>query len=106
MPGRVEVEKLAKHFRSFERPEGLWGALQNLVVRDYKTVAAVDGISFLIEPGEMVGYIGPNGAGKSTTIEMLTGILLPPTVRAGLMPDRRRAIQNQCKALPNNGDPT
>ena len=38
---------------------------------------AVDGISFDIEPGEIVGYIGPNGAGKSTTIKMMTGILKP-----------------------------
>ena len=35
---------------------------------------AVDGISFTVARGEMVGYIGPNGAGKSTTIKMLTGI--------------------------------
>jgi ABC-2 type transport system ATP-binding protein len=77
MPGHVEVQELVKHFRTFERREGLWGALQNLVVREYKTVAAVDRISFEIRPGEMVGYIGPNGAGKSTTIKMLTGILVP-----------------------------
>ena len=38
---------------------------------------AVDGISFAVARGEMVGYIGPNGAGKSTTIKMLTGILTP-----------------------------
>ena len=38
---------------------------------------AVDGISFRVARGEMVGYIGPNGAGKSTTIKMLTGILTP-----------------------------
>jgi ABC-2 type transport system ATP-binding protein len=40
-------------------------------------VEAVSGVSFQIEPGEIVGYIGPNGAGKSTTIKMLTGILVP-----------------------------
>ncbi|MFF4279328.1 ATP-binding cassette domain-containing protein [Streptomyces kronopolitis] len=40
-------------------------------------VRAVDGISFRVARGEMVGYIGPNGAGKSTTIKMLTGILVP-----------------------------
>jgi ABC-2 type transport system ATP-binding protein len=37
----------------------------------------VGGISFAVDPGEMVGYIGVNGAGKSTTIKMLTGILAP-----------------------------
>lgn len=37
---------------------------------------AVDGISFNIDRGEVVGYIGVNGAGKSTTIKMLTGVLM------------------------------
>ena len=59
------------------RREGVWGSIQNLFVRDYRTVAAVDRVGFSIERGEMVGYIGPNGAGKSTTIKMLTGILVP-----------------------------
>ena len=45
--------------------------------REKRTVAAVDGVSLTIEPGEMVGYIGPNGAGKSTTLKMLTGVLAP-----------------------------
>ena len=47
------------------------------VRRERAVVAAVDGISFAIAPGESVGYIGANGAGKSTTIKMLTGILVP-----------------------------
>ena len=54
---------------------------------------AVDGISFRVEPGELVGYVGPNGAGKSTTVKMLTGILVPSKGRisvAGLEPSRRR----------------
>jgi len=94
MPGHVEVQELVKHFRTFERREGLWGALQNLVVRQYKTVAAVDRISFEIRPGEMVGYIGPNGAGKSTTIKMLAGILVPTAGRVrsnGFEPFRERS---------------
>jgi ABC-2 type transport system ATP-binding protein len=37
----------------------------------------VDGVSFDVSKGELVGYIGPNGAGKSTTIKVLTGILVP-----------------------------
>ena len=45
--------------------------------RTLHTVPAVDGVSFRLEAGEIVGYIGPNGAGKSTTIKMLTGILVP-----------------------------
>ncbi len=61
--------------------------------RTRDVVAAVDGVSFGIAPGECVGYIGANGAGKSTTIKMLTGILVPTsgTVRVcGLEPVRQR----------------
>jgi viologen exporter family transport system ATP-binding protein len=63
------------------------------VRRAAETVAAVQDLSFAIEPGEMVGYIGPNGAGKSTTIKMLTGILVPTSgslTVAGLTPARQR----------------
>ncbi|MCM2575842.1 ABC transporter ATP-binding protein [Streptomyces meridianus] len=61
--------------------------------RERCTVRAVDGISFAVPRGEMVGYIGPNGAGKSTTIKMLTGILTPSGGRlrvAGIDPSRER----------------
>jgi ABC-2 type transport system ATP-binding protein len=61
--------------------------------RTRDVVAAVDGVTFGIAPGECVGYIGANGAGKSTTIKMLTGILVPTsgTVRVcGLEPVRER----------------
>jgi ABC-2 type transport system ATP-binding protein len=63
------------------------------VRRERREVRAVDGISFRVEPGELVGYVGPNGAGKSTTVKMLTGILVPSKGRisvAGLEPSRRR----------------
>ncbi|ANZ18476.1 ABC transporter [Streptomyces noursei ATCC 11455] len=56
-------------------------------------VRAVDGLTFQVPRGEMVGYIGPNGAGKSTTIKMLTGILVPSGGRlrvAGIDPHRER----------------
>jgi viologen exporter family transport system ATP-binding protein len=61
--------------------------------RERQDVRAVDGISFTVPQGEMVGYIGPNGAGKSTTIKMLTGILTPSGGRlrvAGIDPSRER----------------
>jgi ABC-2 type transport system ATP-binding protein len=43
----------------------------------YGPTVAVDGISFQVKPGEVLGFLGPNGAGKSTTIKMLTGMLPP-----------------------------
>jgi ABC-2 type transport system ATP-binding protein len=89
----ISVHDLCKHFRVFRRREGLWGGIQNLFVREYQTVPAVDRITFAIEPGEMVGYIGPNGAGKSTTIKMLTGILVPSSgemISNGFVPWRHR----------------
>ncbi|MGR4878859.1 ATP-binding cassette domain-containing protein [Streptomyces sp. LARHCF249] len=64
-----------------------------LMRREKREVRAVDGISFAVARGEMVGYIGPNGAGKSTTIKMLTGILTPTGGRlrvAGIDPARER----------------
>ncbi|MGA2629602.1 MAG: ATP-binding cassette domain-containing protein [Terriglobia bacterium] len=94
MPPIVDVHDLCKDFRTFRRREGVWGALQNLFVREYITVHAVDRISFTIEPGEMVGYIGANGAGKSTTIKMLTGILVPTSGKVeagGFVPYRDRS---------------
>lgn len=51
--------------------------VQNLTKR-FSGRTAVNGISFQVQPGEIVGFLGPNGAGKSTTMRMLTGYL-PPT---------------------------
>ena len=90
----ISVKALSKHFRTFQRREGILGGLVNLFHREYQTVKAVDKITFSIERGEMVGYIGPNGAGKSTTIKMLTGILVPTSgeIRSnGFVPWRQRA---------------
>lgn len=50
----------------------------NHLVKWYGPVQAIDGLSFQVSAGEVVGFLGPNGAGKSTTIRMLTGYL-PPT---------------------------
>ncbi|MBD3635078.1 MAG: ATP-binding cassette domain-containing protein [Methylophaga sp.] len=53
---RIEIDDLAKHF----------GAIK-----------AVDGVSFSVSKGEVLGFLGPNGAGKSTTMKMITGFLAP-----------------------------
>ena len=47
------------------------------LIKRYNRIPAVDGVSFTIRPGEILGYVGPNGAGKSTTVKMLIGLLHP-----------------------------
>jgi ABC-2 type transport system ATP-binding protein len=49
--------------------------------KTFGPVRAVDGVSFRVAPGEIVGLLGPNGAGKSTTIRMLAGCLAPDAGR-------------------------
>ncbi len=73
----ITVTQLEKQFQVGKHRSGLAGAFRNLVSREYNTVRAVDGISFTVPAGQLVGYLGPNGAGKSTTIKMLTGLLVP-----------------------------
>ena len=47
------------------------------LVKTYGTKRAVDGVSFLVRRGEILGFLGPNGAGKSTTMKMITGYVRP-----------------------------
>lgn len=89
----IEVENLRKLFSRPVRREGRFGALRGLFAREERLIEAVDGVSFQIQTGEMVGYLGPNGAGKSTTLKMLTGILVPTSGRVevgGLTPHSQR----------------
>lgn len=73
----IQVDNLSKVFRIPQKDPGIKGAVKALVRPRHQDKVAVDGITFNVDHGEMVGYIGVNGAGKSTTIKMLTGILLP-----------------------------
>ncbi|MBE9172572.1 ATP-binding cassette domain-containing protein [Cyanobium sp. LEGE 06143] len=73
----IDVRQLRKHYRVAEKRPGLRGTLEHLVQRRHRDVPAVQGVSFQIEPGEMVGFLGPNGAGKTTTLKMLTGLIHP-----------------------------
>ena len=60
------------------------------LVKKFKTVTAVDDVSFEVQKGEIFAFLGPNGAGKTTTIRMLTTLLKP----------------NSGKILVNNFDPS
>ncbi len=82
---RIVVEGLVKSFRVSERRKGTWGAVSGLVRRKHRIVRALDGVSFSLDEGELVGYIGPNGAGKSTTIKILGGILVPDAGRCEVL---------------------
>ncbi|MGB1062660.1 MAG: ATP-binding cassette domain-containing protein, partial [Ketobacter sp.] len=47
------------------------------LTKSFGPFTAVDGLSFSVAPGEVLGFLGPNGAGKSTTMKMITGFLAP-----------------------------
>jgi ABC-2 type transport system ATP-binding protein len=88
----VHVADLRKVFRVPVREAGLKASMKSLVRRETKDVAAVDGITFDIGPGEVVGFLGANGAGKTTTLKMLSGLLHPTGGEAtvlGHRPGRR-----------------
>jgi len=73
----ISLTSLHKHFSLPVTKPGFGGVIRGFLARETRLIRAVDGITFEIQPGEMVGYLGPNGAGKSTTIKMLTGLLVP-----------------------------
>jgi viologen exporter family transport system ATP-binding protein len=81
----IDVDDVTKTFTVTRR--------RGRVRRAREVVRAVDGVSFSVSRGEMLGYVGPNGAGKSTTIKMLTGVLVPTSGRidvGGCLPSRER----------------
>ena len=88
----IQVERLEKVFEVPVREAGLRASLRSLVSREVRDVRAVNGVSFTVEPGEVVGFLGPNGAGKTTTLKMLSGLIQPSGGTAtvlGYEPGRR-----------------
>ena len=65
--------------------------------KSFGETVAVDGVSFEVAPGEIVGLLGPNGAGKTTTINMILGVLAPTsgTIRV----DGLELARHRCEVL-------
>jgi ABC-2 type transport system ATP-binding protein len=91
-PLSVEVKGLSKVYQVHERGAGLGAALRSVFRRTYRSIHAVQDLSFSISPGERVGFLGPNGAGKTTTLKILSGLLHPTAGHvqvSGHTPQRR-----------------
>jgi ABC-2 type transport system ATP-binding protein len=76
-PPTIHIKDLRKVYVVSRQEAGVRSALQGLVQRRKLEIPAVDGISFDLASGEIVGFLGPNGAGKTTTLKMLSGLLHP-----------------------------
>jgi ABC-2 type transport system ATP-binding protein len=88
----IYIHDLRKTYVVSQREAGVAAALRSLVRRRTEKVRAVDGISFDLAPGEIVGFLGPNGAGKTTTLKMLSGLLHPTSGSVtvlGFVPSKR-----------------
>lgn len=89
----IRASALTKVYPVAIKEPGIQGTIRHFFRRRYHQIQAVQGVSFIIEPGEVVGFLGPNGAGKTTTLKMLTGLIHPSSgilEVAGQVPFERR----------------
>jgi len=81
----IEIEKLSKSYRVYQKREGLFASLRGLVHRQYRVVEAVREVDLTVKQGEFVAFLGPNGAGKTTTLKLLSGVVTPTSGTARVM---------------------
>ena len=81
----IEINKLSKSYRVYQKQEGLLAAVKGLWHREYREVEAVKQIDLKVEQGEFVAFLGPNGAGKTTTLKLLSGVIYPTSGHATVM---------------------
>jgi ABC-2 type transport system ATP-binding protein len=76
------------------------------LTKRYRSITAVDGLSFEVGPGRVTGFLGPNGAGKTTTLRMLLGLAAPTsgtvTINGARYRDLRNPVRTVGAALDND----
>ena len=72
----VQVENISKTF-TIQKPRGISGLLMKSNPNKYRTFLALDGVSFTVKKGEVLGIIGLNGSGKSTLLRIIAGVYKP-----------------------------
>src|SRR5215471_12533804 len=69
------------------------------LTKRYRTLTAVDGLSFDVGPGRVTGFLGPNGAGKTTMLRMVLGLAAPTSGTATINGTRYRDLRNPVRSL-------
>src|SRR5471030_1985777 len=79
------IDRAASPPSSVPDPPGAAAIEVDHLVKVYKTIRAVDDVSFRIARGSITGLLGGNGAGKTTTIAMIMGLVLPTSGRVQVL---------------------
>ncbi|SNT14366.1 ABC-2 type transport system ATP-binding protein [Asanoa hainanensis] len=69
------------------------------LTKRYKTLLAVDGLSFSVRPGRVTGFLGPNGAGKTTTLRMLLNLVTPTSGSATIGGSRYADLRDPLRTV-------
>jgi len=78
----IFVKNLTKIYKVYRKTGNL---INDIFLRKYEDILALDNVSFEISKNELVGFIGPNGAGKTTTLKILSGILYPTSGKVSVL---------------------